>query len=73
MLLNSLSTRRGSLQKWIRMTNGLERINKEPRRRSRVAGAYPNDQSLMRVAGAIMMDINEEWITGNKYLSMDAE
>jgi transposase-like protein len=43
----------------IRTTNGLERINKELKRRSRVAGAYPNDQSLLRVAGCIMMDVNE--------------
>ncbi len=55
----------------IRTTNSLERINKELKRRSRVAGAYSNDQSLMRVAVCIMMDINEEWITGNKYLSLE--
>ncbi len=53
----------------IRTTNGLERINKELKRRSRATGAYSNDQSLLRVAVCIMMDINEEWITGNRYLS----
>ena len=48
-------------QHWrrIRTTNGLERINKELKRRSRVSGAYSNDQSLLRVAVCIMMDINE--------------
>jgi transposase-like protein len=55
----------------IRTTNGLERINKELKRRSRVAGAYPNDQSLLRVAGCIMMDVNEDWITGIRYLSLE--
>ena len=55
----------------IRTTNGLERINKELKRRSRVVGAFPNDASLMRLGGAILMDINEEWLTGKKYLSMD--
>jgi putative transposase len=59
--------------KRIRTTNGLERINKELKRRSRTAGAYPSDKSLMRVAGCIMMNINEEWITGKMYLSMDEE
>jgi len=59
--------------KRIRTTNGVERINKELKRRTRVAGAYPSDQSLLRVAGSIVMDINEEWITGRRYLSMDAE
>jgi len=62
-------------QHWkrIRTTNGVERINKELKRRSRVAGAFPSDQSLMRVVGCLLMDINEEWITGNKYLSMEVE
>jgi putative transposase len=46
----------------IRTTNSLERINKELKRRSRVAGAFSNDQSLLRMAVCIMMDINEEWI-----------
>lgn len=55
----------------IRTTNGLERINKELKRRSRVSGAYSNDQSLLRVAGCIMMDINEDWVTGNRYISFE--
>lgn len=29
------------------------------------------DKSLMRLAGCIMIDINEEWVTGKKYLSME--
>jgi putative transposase len=55
----------------IRTTNVLERINKELKRRSRVAGAFPNDNSLLRLAVCIMMDINEEWITGNRYLPLE--
>jgi len=60
-------------QHWrrIRTANGLERINKELKRRSRVSGAYSNDQPLLRVAVCIMMDINEDWITGNRYLSLE--
>jgi transposase-like protein len=53
----------------IRTTNGLERINKELKRRSRVAGAFSNDESLLRLAVCIVMDINEEWVTGKKYLT----
>jgi hypothetical protein len=45
--------------------------NKELKRRSRPVGAFPSDQSLMRLAGCIM--INEEWVTGKKYLTMDVE
>jgi putative transposase len=55
----------------IRTTNGVERINKELKRRSRVAGAFYNDESLLRLAVCIMMDINEEWITGRRYLSVE--
>jgi len=55
----------------VRTTNSLERINKELKRRSRVAGAFSNDQSLLRVAVCIMMDINEDWITGKRYLSLE--
>ena len=59
--------------KRVRKTNGLERINKELKRRSRVIGAFPNDRALLRLAVAILMDINEEWLTGRKYLSMEEE
>lgn len=59
--------------KRIRTTNGVERINKELKRRYRSIGAFPSEQSLMRVAVSILIDINEEWITGKKYLSMDVE
>jgi len=55
----------------IRTTNMLERINKELKRRSRGMGAFSNDQSLLRVAVCIMMDINEDWVTGKRYLSLE--
>ena len=57
--------------KRIRTTNLSERINKEIKRRSRVVGAFPNDDSFLRLAVSILMDINEEWITGTKYLNFD--
>jgi putative transposase len=50
--------------KRLRTTNLVERINKELKRRSRPVGAFPSDRSLMRLAGCIMININEEWITG---------
>jgi putative transposase len=55
----------------IRTTNMLERINKELKRRSRGMGAFSNDRSLLRVAVCIMMDINEDWVTGKRYLSLE--
>lgn len=57
----------------IRTTNGLERINKELKRRTRVVGAFPSDQSFMRLGVSILIDINEEWMTTKRYLSMDTD
>lgn len=57
--------------KRIRTTNGLERINKELKRRTRVVGAFPSDSSFMRLGVSILIDINEEWLTTKRYLSMD--
>jgi transposase-like protein len=57
----------------IRTTNGLERINKELKRRTRVVGAFPSDESFMRLGVSLLIDINEEWLTTKKYLSMDLE
>ena len=57
----------------IRTTNGLERINKELKRRPRVLGAFPSEQSFMRLGVSILIDINEEWMTAKKYLTMDED
>lgn len=58
-------------QKRIRTTNVMERINRELKRRTRVVGAFPSEQSLLRLAGSILRNINEEWVTGKRYLPMD--
>ncbi len=60
-------------QKRIRTTNMMERLNKELKRRTRVAGVFPNEESLLRLIGSILMDVNEEWVTGRRYLLMDEE
>jgi putative transposase len=59
--------------KRIRTTNGLERINKELKRRTRVVGAFPNESSFMRLGVSVLIDINEEWLTTKRYLFMDAD
>jgi len=60
-------------QQWrrIRTTNLMERVNKEIKRRSRVVGAFPFEDSRIRLIGSIIMDINEDWVTGIRYLIMD--
>jgi putative transposase len=62
-----------SNQKRIRTTNELERINKELKRRTSVVGAFPSEQSFMRLGVSILIDINEEWMTTKKYLTMDED
>lgn len=57
--------------KKIRTTNMMERTNKELKRRSRVVGAFPNKESVLRLAVSLLIDINEDWITGNRYLVME--
>lgn len=57
----------------LRTTNMLERLNKELLRRTRVATLFPNDESLLRLATAVLMEVSEDWVTGRRYLSMDAE
>jgi transposase-like protein len=59
--------------KKIRTTNLLERIHKEIKRRTKKVGAFTNDASLLRLAVSILIDTNEDWITGNRYLSMKSE
>ena len=56
--------------KRLRTTNTMERFNKELKRRTKVAGVFPNEESLLRLVGSILMDVNEEWVTGKKYLQM---
>ncbi len=51
----------------------LERLNKEVERRAWVAGVFPNEASLHRPVGAILMEVDQEWQTGKRYLNMAVE
>jgi putative transposase len=53
----------------IRTTNGLERLNKEIRRRTRVVGIFPNEAACLRLVSAILMETSDEWETGKSYLT----
>lgn len=58
-------------QRRLRTVNGLERLNREVRRRSRVAVLFPNEASCLRLVTAIVMEISEDWETGRVYLRLD--
>lgn len=52
----------------IRTTNGLERLNKEIKRRTRVVGIFPNENACLRLVTAIAMEYSDEWETGKAYI-----
>jgi len=58
-----------SHRRLIRTTNGLERLNQEVRRRTRVARLFPNETSCLRLVSAVLMEVSEEWETGKAYLT----
>ncbi len=60
-------------RKRIRTTNGLERVNREVKRRTRVAVLFPNAPSALRLVTAVLMEVHEEWVTGKMYLDMTIE
>jgi transposase-like protein len=54
----------------IRTTNGLERLNQELKRRTRVIRIFPNRDACLRLVTALCMEQSEEWESGRQYLDM---
>lgn len=44
--------------------------NEEVRRRERVIRIFPNRESAVRLIGAVLMEIDDKWVAGKKYLDM---
>ncbi len=58
------------LRKRLRTNNTIERVNQEIRRRDRVIRIFPNDLSVLRLMGALLIEQNEKWAAGPRYLNM---
>ena len=59
-------------RKKLRTSNGIERVNRAIKRRTRVAVLFPNKESGSGLVTGVIIEIHEEWITGRAYLDMDS-
>ena len=59
-----------SHQKYLRTTNGLERLFREVKQRTRVVGVFPNERSAENLATVVMLRVSEHWAL-RRYLNMD--
>ena len=55
----------------MRTTNGLERLNQEIKRRTRVVRIFPNRRACLRLVTALAVEQSEEWLTGRRYPDME--
>jgi transposase-like protein len=55
----------------IHSVNPLERLYREVRRRTRVVGVFPHRASVFRLVGALLMDIDENWRGGRRYMARE--
>lgn len=46
----------------LRTNNVQERANEEIKRRTKVVGVFPSAESMMRLVGSVLIDVNEEWL-----------
>ncbi len=56
----------------IASTNPLERVNREIKRRADVIGIFPNDEAIIRLVGALMLETNDERAAARRCRSLES-
>jgi putative transposase len=56
-------------RKRLRTSNACENVNGQIKKRTRVVGLFPSEESLLRLVTGVLIEISETWETGKAYLS----
>ena len=59
---------------WVQIasTNPLERVNREIKCRADVIGIFPDDDAIVRLVGALMLETNDEWTVARRNMSLES-
>ncbi len=60
------------LRRYNRTSTHIERLNKELKRRSKVIGVFPNDESLLRLIGSVLIEMHDAMLAGKAIFSRDS-
>lgn len=67
-----LPTRPSPLSTKLHSINPLERLNKEVKRRPDVVGIFPDEESILRLIGAVLFEQNDDWLSQHRYMQVEA-
>ena len=60
------------LRKYYRTSNQIERLNRELKRRSKAIGVFPNEESILRLMGSVLLEHHDTLVTGRAVFSENA-